>query len=104
LKKQKEIHIILYDFSELLNVMFKKIADWFIKIWTAIKNWFVKVYPIVKTWVITNLFMIINYIVILWSYNIVFGHDEVAGAEALLGIWIFVSLAYAGYKIFIKRN
>jgi len=83
--------------------MFKKIADWFTKIWTAVKNWFTVAYPVVKTWVIANLFMIINYIVIFFSYNIVFGHEDVVVAETLLGLWIFASIAYAAFKAFLKK-
>ena len=83
--------------------MLKKVADWFVKIWTSIKKWAIKTYPVVKNWILKNLFMIVNYIVILWSYKIVYGHDEVVGAETLLGLWIFASIGYVGYKFFVKN-
>ena len=69
-----------------------------------IKAWLVKVGLSLKVWSVANWFMIVNYVIILASYNIVYDHDDVRYAELLLGLWIFASVAYGGYKWFIKKN
>lgn len=56
-----------------------------------------------KTWFIKNWFIIVNYLVIFIAYSIIYGVEGVVFAEVLLGLWIFVSVAYGGYKLFIKK-
>lgn len=82
------------------------------KLWLEIKEWFlVKALPWLNTlwlkfkaWVIKNWFMIVNYIIIIVSYSIIYGHPDVVFAEVLLGLWLFFSVGYAGYKWFIKSD
>ena len=69
--------------------------------WEKIKNWFVEK-PL--AWFKKNWFMIVNYLVIILAYNNVYGKEGVGGAEVLLGLWIFASIAYAGWKWFTKNN
>jgi len=54
-------------------------------------------------WIKKNWFMIVNYIVIVLAYNNIYGKTNAEFAEVLLGLWIFTSVAYAGWKLFIKK-
>ena len=72
--------------------MWEKIKTWFIAKWTQLKNWFKK-----------NWFMIVNYLVIVLSYNNVYGKEDAVFAELLLGLWIFTSIAYVMWKLFKKK-
>ncbi|MBN1214173.1 MAG: hypothetical protein JXA99_01900 [Candidatus Lokiarchaeota archaeon] len=56
----------------------------------------------IKNWFIKNWFMIVNYLIIFSAYSIVYGKLDIA--SVLLGLWLFVSVAYAGYKWFIKKK
>ena len=56
-------------------------------------------YFTLKYWMI-----IVNYIVICISYSTVYGKDDLVWTETILGLWIFVSIAYGGYKLFTKSN
>jgi hypothetical protein len=62
------------------------------KLWEKVKAWFLK-----------NWLMVVNYLVILIAYSNVQGKDGVVLAEVLLGLWIFTSVAYGGYKWFKKQ-
>jgi len=77
---------------EKIKLFLKKVKDTCISLFNKFIAWFKK-----------NWFMIINYIVILLSYSIVYGHEEIVVAETLLGLWIFTSIAYGAYKWFIKK-
>ena len=57
-----------------------------------------------KTWFLKNWFVIVNYLVIFVSYSIIYGKDGVVFAELLLGLWLFTSVAYGGYKWFTKKK
>lgn len=61
-------------------------------IWSKLKLWFIK-----------NWFIIVNYLVIFIAYSIIYGVEGVGFAEVLLGLWLFVSAAYGGYKLFMKK-
>ena len=63
------------------------------KLWEKIKAWFIK-----------NWFMLINYLVVIATYFIIYGHEGVILAEVLLGLWLLVSAGYAGYKWFTKKK
>jgi hypothetical protein len=63
------------------------------EIWLKIKSWFIK-----------NWFIIINYLVIFIVYSIIYGVKGVGFAEMLLGLWLFASAAYGGYKLFMKKQ
>ena len=54
-------------------------------------------------WFKKNWFMFINYIVIILAYNNVYNKEGVGVSEVLLGLWIFASIAYAGFKWFMKK-
>ena len=70
------------------------------KLWEKIKTWFMqKALP----WLKKNWMIIVNYLVIILAYNNVYGKDGVILAETLLGLWIFVSIGYAGWKWFTKK-
>jgi len=69
------------------------------KLWEKIKAWFVNK-PL--AWMMKNWFVFVNYLVIVLAYNNVYGKDGVVLAEALLGLWIFASIAYCGWKWFNK--
>jgi hypothetical protein len=56
-----------------------------------------------KSWFLKNWMTIVNYLVILTAYSIIYGKPGVVWAEVLLGLWMFVSLAYGAYKLFIKK-
>jgi len=56
-----------------------------------------------KVWFLKNWFTIVNYLVIFISYSIIYGKDGVVFAEVLLGLWLFASAAYGGYKLFMKK-
>lgn len=81
-------------------------------LWEKIKAWILAKWAVLKTWVIAkpwvwikkNWFMIINYLVIALAYNNIYGKEGVVGAEVLLGLWIFASIAYAGWKLFNKKK
>lgn len=62
-------------------------------IWEKLKAWFKK-----------NWMIVVNYLIIFISYSIIYGKDDVVGAEALLGLWLFASAAYGMYKIFMKKK
>ena len=62
------------------------------------KNFLIKV----KDFIVKNWFLIINYLVIIISYSNVYDKDDLLGTEALLGLWIFVSVAYGGWKWFSR--
>lgn len=68
------------------------------KLWEKIKAWFIKIFGIIKTWFIKNWLLFVNYLVVFISYSIIYGHEDVVWAELLLGLWIFVSIGYAGWK------
>jgi hypothetical protein len=69
--------------------LWEKIKAWFIaKPWTWFK----------KHWLIT-----VNYLVILLSYNNIYGKEGVGFAEVLLGLWIFTSIGYVMWKWFNKK-
>jgi hypothetical protein len=84
--------------------MWKKIweiiKEWFVTKWTELKNWF-NDKPL--TWFKKNWFMIVNYLVIVLSYNNVYNKENVGFAELLLGLWIFTSIAYVMWKWFKKK-
>jgi len=71
-------------------------------LWKKLKLWFIKNWNILKKWLEKYWMIIVNYLIIFISYSIVFGHDEVVWAQFLLGIWMFTSIAYAMFKIFMK--
>lgn len=81
--------------------MWEKIKAWFIAKWTEFKTWF-----LAKPWAWfkKNWMIITNYFVIVLAYNNVYNKAGVGLAEILLGLWIFVSLGYVGYKWFIKTE
>jgi len=62
------------------------------KMWNKLKAWFVK-----------NWMIVVNYLVIVLVYNNVYGKEGVLFSEVLMGLWIFASIAYGGYKWFISR-
>lgn len=62
-------------------------------IWEKIKSWFKK-----------NWMIVVNYLVIFIAYSIIYGKDDTLLAEALLGLWLFISAAYGAYKWFIKKK
>lgn len=71
-------------------------------LWKKIKAKTVTISEKIKVWFIKNWFIIVNYLVIFLAYSICYGKEGVVGAEALLGIWLFVSAAFGMYKIFKK--
>jgi len=75
------------------------------ELWLKFKTWVLqKALPWLKAWAFKNWFMIINYFVIVMAYNILYGKPDVVFAELLLGLWIFASIGYAGYKWFMKKD
>jgi len=82
------------------------------KLWEKIKAWFLQkalpwlkeLWLKIKTWFKKNWFMFVNYVVIVLAYNNIYGKEGVVGAEVLLGLWIFASIAYAGWKWFNKKK
>lgn len=58
----------------------------------------------IKAWFLKNWFMVVNYLVIFIAYSIVYDKEGVTVAELLLGLWLFFSAAYAGYKWFTKKK
>lgn len=57
----------------------------------------------IKAWFIKNWFFVVNYLVIFISYSIIYGVEGVVFAELLLGLWMFASVAYGGYKWFTNK-
>lgn len=83
-----------------MKKLWEKILAWLSAKWNALKAWFIaKRLP----WLKKNWMIIVNYLVIALAYNNIFGKDGVVFAQFLLGIWIFTSIAYAGYKLFVKK-
>lgn len=87
----------------------KKIWDdiktYFKNLWTNIILVFLfKVYNICKKWVIKNWFYIVNYTVIVLVYSNISGKEDVIWSNFLLSFWIFLSLAFVGYKMLLKKN
>lgn len=72
--------------------------------WKKIKAWFLKNYGVIKNWFLKNWLLIVNYIVIFVSYSLIYGHDGVTIPETLLGLWLFISMAYAGWNIFKNKK
>lgn len=73
-------------------------------LWNKLKMWFIEnVWNKMKAWFIDNWLFVINYLVIFLSYIIVYDHEEVVFAELILGLWLFVSVGYLFYKIFMKK-
>lgn len=71
------------------------------KLLAQLKLWFTsKMLP----WLKKNWMVIVNYLVIFIAYSIVYGHDGVVVAETLLGLWLFVSAAYAAYKFLVPKK
>lgn len=87
--------------TKKMKNLWNKFVAWLLAKWTALKAWFITK-PLV--WFKKNWFMVVNYLVIVLAYNIVYGKEGVGGAEALLGLWIFFSIAFAGYKWFTKKK
>ena len=54
-------------------------------------------------WLKQHWMHLINYLVIIIAYSIIYGHTDIVWAEFLLGIWLFVSAAFAGYRWFNKK-
>jgi hypothetical protein len=78
--------------------LWQKFVEWFLTkpwAWFLTKPW---------AWLMKNWFIIINYIVILLAYDNIYGKNGVVFAEVLLGLWIFASVGYAGWKWFNKPN
>jgi hypothetical protein len=68
--------------------------------WGKIKVWFqLSALP----WLEKNWEIIVNYLVILIAYNNVYDKPNLVGTEVLLGLWIFVSIAYGGWKWFTRK-
>jgi len=80
--------------------LWKKFVAWLLAKWTAVKTWFIAK-PM--SWLKKNWFMIVNYIVIVLAYNNVYDKNGVGLANVLLGLWLFTSIAYAGWKWFIGK-
>lgn len=57
----------------------------------------------IKAWFLKNWFMVVNYLVIFLAYSNIYEKQGVVFAEVLLGLWLFFSVAYAGYKWFMKK-
>lgn len=84
----------------------------FKKLWEKFKAWLLAKWAVIKAWVIAkpwawlkkNWFMVVNYLVIGLAYNSIYGKEGVVGAEVLLGLWIFFSITYGGYKLFMKKG
>ena len=72
--------------------------------WKKIKTWFLKNCVVVKGWFIKNWLLIMSYVVIFLSYSITYGYDDVVFANVLLGLWLFISIGYAGYNWFKSKN
>lgn len=70
-------------------------------LWEKIKAWFLNKPWI---WIKKHWFMIVNYVVIVLSYNNVYGKEGAGFAEVLLGLWIFASIAYVAWKWFNKKQ
>lgn len=81
--------------------LWKKIKAWLLVKWNTLKAWFIAK-PWV--WVKKNYFMIANYFVIVLTYNNIYGKEGVTFAEVLLGLWIFTSIAHAGWKWFNRKK
>jgi hypothetical protein len=73
------------------------------KILENLKAWLKAVLLKLKTWFLKNWMTVVNYLVILIAYSIIYGKPGVVFAELLLGLWMFVSLAYGAYKLFTKK-
>lgn len=58
----------------------------------------------VKAWFLKNWLLVVNYLVIFLAYSNVYEKEGVLFAEVLLGLWLFVSAAYGGYKWFMKKK
>ena len=82
-----------------MKKLWKKFVAWLLAKLTALKAWF-----IAKPWAWfkKNWFMIVNYLVIILAYSNIYDKDGVVWAEVLLGLWIFASIGYAGWKWFNK--
>lgn len=84
----------------------------FKKLWEKIKAWLLTKWAAIKAWVIAkpwawlkkNWFLVVNYFVILLVYGNVCDKEDVVLSETLLGLWIFISIAYAGWKWFNKSK
>jgi hypothetical protein len=84
----------------MFKKLWEKIKAWLLAKWTAFKAWFIAK-PL--AWFKKNWFMVVNYLVIVLAYNNVYGKEGAGFAEVLLGLWIFASIAYAGWKWFTKK-
>ena len=85
--------------KEFFKKIWEKIKTWFLKKWNQFKTWFInKPLP----WLKENWMIIGCYAVIFISYSIIYGHDDVVWAETLLGLWMFASVAYGAFKLFMK--
>ena len=56
----------------------------------------------IKAWFIVNWLLIVNYLVIFIAYSTIYDKDGLIWTETLLGLWLFISAAYGGYKLFKK--
>lgn len=83
-----------------MKKLWEKIKTWFLSKWKQLKAWFIAK-PL--TWFKKNWMIVVNYFVILMSYSIIYGHDDVVWAELLLGLWIFTSIVVGIYELFIKK-
>jgi len=83
-----------------MKKLWEKIKAWLLAKWAVVKAWFIAK-PL--AWFKKNWFMVVNYLVIVLAYNNIYGKEGVVGAEVLLGLWIFASIGYAGWKWFTKK-
>jgi hypothetical protein len=76
-----------------------KLKEWFNQ---KALPWLASILLKIKPWFVQNWFIIANYFIIFVAYSIIYGVPGVVIAEVLLGLWLFFSVAYAGYKWFMK--
>ena len=64
-----------------------------------IKTFVLKIWNKVKTFVLKHWLSIVNWIVLI----LIYANTNQVGIETIVGLWIFIQIAYAGYKLF-KKN
>ncbi len=77
--------------KSFFNKIGKKIKSFFIKIWELIKSWFEKT---AKPWLKKSWMEIVNMLILFIAYDKLSDALTYPVAETLVGLWLFVLLAY----------
>jgi hypothetical protein len=89
---------IIYDLDLSNNKLFKETLM-FKKLWEKIKTWAVKTaWP----WIKKSWMQVVNIIVVFVAYDKISDVGTLPGAEALVGLWLFILLAYYLLSLFLQ--